>query len=93
MDLAFAMLDKIMLAFEPFRAFNAVPLSQTWEVLWSFRRMVLRKVFFVCNVPLDLVEISAGHRVLISVPGGQMKSKSLPGATFGLATPDASHDE
>ena len=57
-DFALPVHNEIVLSFKPFRAFNAVPLTQAWEVLWGSCRVILRKVLLARKICLDLVKIS-----------------------------------
>lgn len=58
-DLPLAVSDQVVLAVEPFCAFNAVMLTQTGKVLIHFRILVLSKVLRGIDVGADLVEVSA----------------------------------
>jgi len=56
--LALAMCDQIVLSFEPFCAFDAVPLAKARQVFVGFRGLILGEVLFGCKVCLDKIEVS-----------------------------------
>lgn len=57
MILALAMRDKVVIAFEPFSAFDAVELPETWQILDSFGGLESGEVFGRCEVSANLVVI------------------------------------
>jgi hypothetical protein len=65
MILALAMRDKIVIAFEPFSAFDAVELPETWQILDSFGGLESGEVFGRCEVSANLVVIPL-HMSIVS---------------------------
>ena len=57
-----SMRGQIVFSLKPFRAFNAVPLAQAWQVLRRLCGVVLTKVLLIYKVCLDLVKISGSSR-------------------------------
>lgn len=58
--------NKIVLAFEPFSALNAIPLPQTRKIFRSLGQLVLRQMFRRFEILVDLVQVSGEIAKLVS---------------------------
>ncbi len=56
--LALAVCNQVVLSFEPFCAFDAVPLTQAWKVFGCFCGLILCEVLFGREICLDQIEVS-----------------------------------
>ena len=57
--LALLMLNQVVFALKPLCAFDTIPLTLAWQVLYSFRRFVLCKVSGRFEVGVDKIKISS----------------------------------